>query len=155
MGLVDDEEGDSGAAEDLEGARLSEALRGDVEQPEASGGGVPEAVRGLAGGEVRVDLGRARDSPAPEAVDLVLHERDERRDDDGESGAEKSGELVAEGLAAACRQDAEGGPAGEEGFDEGALSRPELFVTEEAFQVVFERHYLKYSIGICCVKRVY
>ena len=38
-----------------------------------------------------------------ELVDLVLHQRDERRDDQGRAGQKQSGQLVAEGLSPGMR----------------------------------------------------
>ena len=53
-----------------------------------------------------------------EGIDLVFHQGDERRDHQGESVEEESWELVAKRLSASGGEDCEGGPIGEERFDD-------------------------------------
>ncbi len=101
--LVDDEEADRHLAQRLEEAGRGEALRRDVEQPQLAR---PRAVQHPAVG-VRVLLGvderdRAADA-ALERLDLVLHQRDERRDDDRQVAAQQRRKLVAERLPGAGR----------------------------------------------------
>ena len=50
---------------------------------------------------------RRRDAARGQAVDLVLHQRDQRRDDDGDAVVQERRHLVAERFAAAGRQDYE------------------------------------------------
>jgi hypothetical protein len=50
---------------------------------------------------------RGGDAAGLELVDLILHQRDERRDDDGEAGAREGGQLEAEGFAAAGGEEGE------------------------------------------------
>ena len=107
MRLVDREQRDLRLAELREEALVVEALRRDVEQLQAAGA---QAVRDGA------DLGLVEagvepcgvDALACEQVDLVLHQRDQRRDDDGYAVEEERWELVAEALACACWEHGEG-----------------------------------------------
>ena len=77
--------------------------------------------------EHAVDGEAGRDALTPEAFDLVRHQRHERRDDHCqrarlvESG--KSGELIADGLACAGRQNPELALTGEPLGDDLALQR--------------------------------
>ncbi len=65
-----------------------------------------------------------------ELVHLVLHQRDERRHDDGEAGPHEGGELEAKGFAAAGRQEGEHIPPGERCLADLALERTKGGVTE-------------------------
>jgi chromatin segregation and condensation protein Rec8/ScpA/Scc1 (kleisin family) len=55
---------------------------------------------------------------------LVLHQRDQRRDDDGESVEEQRRQLVAQALATARGKHRERRAASEELRNHGLLSRP-------------------------------
>ena len=105
--LVDHEQPDLGLPDPLEEAGRREPLRGDVEQPRAAADRAVErrAVRRRV--LLRVDHRHLAGRDALERLDLVLHERDERRDDDREVRAHERGELVAERLARARRHDDE------------------------------------------------
>ena len=93
---------DAGQGGAERGAR--EPLRRDVHQPQPPGGQV--ALRGgaLGGCEPRVQRGRG-DPPRPEAVDLVLHEGDERRDHDRGAVEQERRQLEAERLPRPGRHD--------------------------------------------------
>ena len=91
---------------------------------------------------------RGRDSPAAseefrnvaatprglQRVHLIFHQRDERRDDDGESGPHERGKLEAERFAAAGRQQGEDVLARERVADDFLLQRAERSEAEELFQ---------------------
>ena len=62
---------------------------------------------------------------ALERLDLVLHERDERRDDEREVVAQQRGELVAERLAGAGGHDHEQVAVSQRGVDRLGLAGPE------------------------------
>lgn len=114
MRLVHDHQRDAQAVDFLEEAFVGKAFGRDVEQAELAGaqGGVGGAV--FVGGERRVHAGGG-DAVRDEKVELVFHERDERRDDDRQPFEEQRGELVAKRLARA------GGKNGEDGM--AAMSR--------------------------------
>ena len=99
-----------------------EALRRDVEQAILAAMQAAQARAGLVGVERGIEKGRG-DAAGLQLVDLVLHQRDERRDDDGEAGPGEGGELEAERLAAAGRQQGEDIVAGERSLDDFALQR--------------------------------
>ena len=60
----------------------------------------PAGARNLAGGNGGVDRGRTN-AELPQRVDLVLHQRDQRRDDHPDARPQQRRNLVAERLAAA------------------------------------------------------
>ncbi len=69
-----------------------------------------------------------------QGVDLILHERDERRDDDARSGAHERGNLVAQRLAATGRHEHERVAAGDDVIDDLPLAVTERLVAEDAPQ---------------------
>ena len=69
-----------------------------------------------------------------QGVDLVLHERDERRHDDADAGPHEGRDLVAERLAAAGRHEYERVAAGDQVVDDLLLVGPELAKAEDAVQ---------------------
>ncbi len=79
-------------------------------------------------GRLRAVEPRRGDAALTQRVDLVLHQRDERRDDDGEPGEDESGRLEAEGLAAAGGKDDERVAAVERALHRLALQRAEIAV---------------------------
>ena len=128
--LVDREERQRHPAEELEEALGQEPLGRDVEQVEVAGQEAALDARLVATVEARVqELGG--DAELGERRDLVLHERDERRDDDAGAGAQDRRNLVAERLAAAGRQEDDGVPALDEGVDDRLLLAAELRIAEE------------------------
>ena len=104
MRLVDREQRDGHFAEHPRETLARRAFGGSVEQVEiAPRQGIADGLRILAdagqrGGAKAVRLG---------GTDLVLHQRDQRRDDDGGPGAGECGDLVAERLARPGRHDGE------------------------------------------------
>jgi len=82
--LVDGEERDLRVSELCEEPLVVEALRRDVEQLQAPGAEALGDAANLVGAEARVEP-RGVDSATGEEVDLVLHQRDQRRDDDGDA----------------------------------------------------------------------
>lgn len=80
------------------------------------------------------------DAFGAEGADLVLHEGDERGDDDGGAGEEECGELIGEGFASAGGEEGEGGVAVEEGVDGGFLTAAEGGVAEVVAEGVGGSH---------------
>ena len=144
--LVDGEQGDAGraggaarrvgqTAETLEEALGHERLGGDVQEVELAGvQGAQHAAR-LAGLERRV-VGGGADAGRPQRVDLVLHQRDERRDDDARARPHHGGKLVAERLAAAGGHEHERVAAGHEMVDDLLLVLAVLGEAEDVAQQV-------------------
>src|SRR3954453_6124001 len=125
MRLVDSEECDPSTSELRDEALVVEALRGDVEKLQRTGPEPLEDLALLCAAEARIEP-RRRDSAALEEVDLILHQRDQRRDHDCQALEEQRRQLVTKALARAGREDGERGPAREERIDDLLLTRPKL-----------------------------
>ena len=65
------------------------------------------------------------DARVPQRHDLILHERDQRRDDERHSRQQKGGQLIAEAFPAARRHHAERVAPGKHRVDQRLLSRTE------------------------------
>ena len=130
--LVDDEEADV-ALELLADAGRPEPLRRDVEHPRLAGERAAERLGVLGAGALRVDqLGAVA-----KALDLVLHERDERRDDERQRlGVLERRQLVAERLAGAGRHDDQDVAPGHRRLDRLALPAAKAGVPEVAMERV-------------------
>src|SRR5204862_4393318 len=108
VGLVDDEEADVDAAEAVEEPGRAEALRSDVEEAKLAGDGPLDRGPVVLAGLLSVDERNAvAGATRAKAVNLVLHQGDERRDDDGQVLAHERRKLVAERLARAGGHDDE------------------------------------------------
>ena len=73
-------------------------------------------------------------SRAPNAFDLILHQRDERRNDQRNAWKEQRGQLIAERLSATGRHHNDHVLAGQHGFDYVGLPFAEAAETEVAFE---------------------
>ena len=124
MRLVDREERDPRLAQLRQEALVVEALRRDVEQLQLTAAQTVGDCAHLDGVEARVEPRRV-DALPREEVDLVLHQRDQRRDDDRHAVEQQRRELVAEALARPGREDGERRAAGEERVDDLLLARAE------------------------------
>ena len=105
--LVDGEQADARGLHRLQERRRREALGRDVEQPQLTGGGAREGRAVHAAVALGVDERDARGIHRRERIDLVLHERHERRDDERQVVAHERGQLVAQRLPRAGRHDDE------------------------------------------------
>ena len=85
-----------------------------------AGGEAIRDVAHLVGADARIEP-RSVDSPAHEGVDLILHQGDQRRDDDGDPVEQERRQLVAEALAGSRRKHRKGGAAGEQCLDDPLL----------------------------------
>ena len=104
--FVHRDEADAAGREQVEeavAALADQPLGRDVEQAIASLAQAGDDVRLLVRRE-RAVVERRRHAVADERVDLVLHQRDERRDDDRETRPHERRRLEAQRLAAAGRQ---------------------------------------------------
>jgi len=132
--LVDREQADAEAVHAAPEVHAAEALGRDVEQLGLAARAALEPLFHLSGPERRVDE-RGRHAPALERVDLVLHERDERADDDGEPRQHERGDLVAETLSAAGGHEHQHVAAREHRADCFRLHAAEVRVAEQAAQL--------------------
>ena len=131
--LVDREQGDAAALEEPLGGLGVEPLGRDVEQVELAGqvGALDLGPLGrlLAG----VQVGGAH-AVAHEGVDLVVHERDERRHHHARALAQQRRDLVAEALAATGRHEHDGVAATRDLRDDLGLLAAEGVVAEDGVQ---------------------
>ena len=93
--FVDGEEGDSEPVEQREGALAHQSFRRDVEQVERSCAGVVLDLPYFIEGERRVQIPGAYPH-LQQRIDLILHQCDERRDDDRDTVADQGGDLIAQ-----------------------------------------------------------
>ena len=123
--LVDHEQADLRLADPLEEAGRGEPLGRDVEQPRAPGHRAVDRrpVRGRV--LLRVDERDLARRDALERLDLVLHQRHERRDDQRQVGPHQRRQLVAERLARAGRHHDQHVAPGDRRLDRLALAGPE------------------------------
>ena len=105
--LVDDEQADLDVLHRLQERRRGEALGRDVEQAQLAVGGGLQRGAVVGGVALGVDERDAAGRDLRQRLDLVLHERDERRDDERHVVAHERGQLVAQRLAGAGRHDDE------------------------------------------------
>ena len=98
VGLVHDEAGGPGLRQGGTETVMPEALRRHVDQLEMASRQGPLGLLALGGGHAGVERGGG-EAPRPEGIHLVLHERDERGDDDGGTIQQQRGKLEAERLA--------------------------------------------------------
>ena len=144
MRLVDGEERDPRARELGEEALVVEALRRDVEELQRAGPEPFEDLALLGGVEARVEPCGLDPAPLQE-VDLILHQRDQRRDHDRHPVEQQRRQLIAEALARSGREDGQRGPPGEERLDDSFLSRAEGVEAEprgEDVERTHSRHFL-------------
>jgi len=73
-----------------------------------------------------------------ELLDLILHKRDERRDDHGQTAAHDSRKLKTEAFPRAGRHDAQDIAAGEDVFDDLALCRSKIVEAEMLLKLLAE-----------------
>ena len=133
MRLVDGERSDVPVLQVLLPVVEEQAFRRDVEQAPFVPVEAAETRAGFLGGKGGVEVGRG-DTGGLQLVNLVLHQRDERRDDDRQAGTDEGGKLEAEGFAATGGQEREGVAACEMGFDDLALQRTECAVAEGSLE---------------------
>ena len=131
--LVDREQRDASAVEQLQRRGHREPLGREVEQVELAGD-----VRGLDGaallGRLRGVQERRAHAQRAHRVDLVLHERDERRDDDAGALPHQGRDLVAQRLAGSGGHQHERVAAGHDRVDDGGLVAAERGVPEHALE---------------------
>jgi len=135
VGLVDGHEPEIALLQESEEPGLEALLGRDIEDPEAAvphGGG----DRLLLAGTKAARTGRGRDAPAVTVVCLVLHQGNERRDNDRQAAAVQGRQLVAEGLAPAGREDRKRVAATGNGADDRSLAGEEPVIAPVLLQQV-------------------
>src|SRR5262249_13890408 len=124
VGLVDGEGADSGLLKDAEQVGVDQPFRRDEYQ---SNGPITDVlfIGKSLNAALRTLKVQCRDTARLQAVHLILHKGDERRDDDGGLMAEDGGGLIAERFAATGGQDNEGIAAVQDGSHGLFLERPQ------------------------------
>jgi hypothetical protein len=112
MRLVDGEKRDARAAQQLEAARHQQALGRDIEEIERRVAHVALDLGGLGARERRVEIGRAHARLA-QRIDLILHQRDQRRHHHAKARPHQRRDLIAQRLPAARRHQHQGVAAGD------------------------------------------
>ena len=123
--LVDDEQADVRPPQALEEPGRGEALRRDVEQPHVARHRLLDRAAVGRGVALRVDERDAARRHALERLDLVLHQRHQRRDHERQVGPHQRRQLVAERLARARRHHHEHVAVRERGADRLRLAAAE------------------------------
>jgi hypothetical protein len=137
MRLVDGEQGQfAGFVEGVDHRQRAvdeQAFRGDVHEVDLAGEHLLLDGLRLAPVERRIEAG-GLDAKLGQGIDLVLHERDERRDDNGAARSEQGGNLVAQTLAAAGRHEDECVAAVADVVDDFGLGAAEGGIAEDVAQ---------------------
>ena len=123
MRLVDREDRQLDLLEEPEEALVGEALGCDVQQLQPTGKEPILHIARLGEPERRVEPCR-RDAAGGQLVDLILHERDQRRHDQTGALEDDRGQLIAQALPTAGREHGERGAPGEQRLDDPALPGP-------------------------------
>ena len=137
VGFVDGDEGGFALGEHLGEAGDAHALGGDEEEVEGAVEVVAAGLAGVFAGEAGVDAGDA-EAEGGELGGLVVHEGDERADDQRGAAAGDGGELVAEGLAGSGGHDEQDVAAVGGGVADGFLVGAEVAVAEDAVEELGE-----------------
>ena len=137
MGLVHHKAGDRCRPEHPHEPAVLDALRSQVQEPQPAQLQILEDAIPLLPREARVERGGGN-APGAQCIHLILHERDEGGDDDGEAGHQRSRHLEAEGLALARRHHDQGIPSRQCGFDHLALADAELLEAEPLPKVIIQ-----------------
>ena len=133
--LVDREAVDVGLSDRVQEAAAGEALGGDVDQARAAGGDAGEGNAHLLTGHDRGDHLDVLVPAGAKRGRLVLHQRDQRRDDQRDAFAEQRRQLVAERLARPGGHDREHVAARQGALDRLALPRTEALEAEQPLQL--------------------
>ena len=102
--LINGQQGDGHAAQQAHEALLRKAFRSNINNLQTSGAQIPHHLSVFVRAQGGVDRGSG-DVALLQGIHLVLHQRDEGRNDNREAGAAQGRELVAEGFAAARGHD--------------------------------------------------
>jgi hypothetical protein len=123
--LVDGHQRQRQLRQALQHGRLHQAFGRQVEQVQrAFAGAAPHVAAGVRGGAGIELLGSH--TRLLQCRHLVGHQRNQRRDDEAETGADQRGDLVAQALAAARRQHGERATPGQDLADHAGLQPAEV-----------------------------
>ena len=129
VGLVDGDEPQIEAGQDPSDGGL-DPLRRRVTELVLAGGERPDPPLALLGWERRREVGRAN-ADLGHGVDLVLHERDERRDDQRDAAQHPRGYLIGERLPRPGGHDPHAVTPGEQRVDDLQLTGAKRGIAED------------------------
>ena len=147
MSLVDGKEGDRTAREKLQAARGHEALGRNIEQIQRRRANGLLDLGDFARGQARIERAGPHPSLA-QRLHLILHQRDQRRNDDAQTGAQQGGDLIAQRLAAARRHQHDGILASDHMLDNCQLLATESVEAEDLAQHFERRALPRTRIGL-------
>ena len=137
MGFVNCDERDGDLLEPLDELLIGKALGCDVEEFILAD--VLHELGNLKCRQAAIEKGGV-ESAFGKACDLVLHERDERRDNNGSPWKDHCRELVADRFSSACRQDRYNILLFQNSGDDLFLVLAKLVVAKKGFELVFQIH---------------
>jgi hypothetical protein len=123
--LVHDDTRDPGAAQCVDEGLLAKPLGRDVDQLVATCGEPAQPRHDLLAIEAAMDRRGTAGEGRGQVVDLVLHQRDERREHQCRSRQQQRGELVGQRFAGPGRQHRQHSLAAQHPVDYGSLARAE------------------------------
>jgi hypothetical protein len=106
-----------------------QAFRRDIQQANLPGAAAGHHLLLLLAALGRVQTGR-RHAVGQQLIDLVFHQRDQRRYHDRQAAQHQRGHLITERFAAAGRHHHQAVAAFQHRIDDGFLARAELLVAE-------------------------
>jgi hypothetical protein len=136
--LVDGERAEILALEPLQELGLEQPFGRYEQEPQLARRGERAQLGARVDREIRMCSG-GRDAVQAQAGDLVLHQRDQRRDDHAESVVHERRQLVTQRLAAAGRQHDERVAAVQRRVDRLLLQRPQRLKAEPSFECGLHR----------------
>ena len=132
VGFVDHHQADRTVGDEAAQA-LTECLGRDIQQFQLAAAELFEALPALGLVERRIEQRRAKAEPL-ERIHLVLHQRDERRQDQHRAAEQLGRNLKRQRLAGAGRHQADAVATSQHGVDDLALTGPERLVAEERLE---------------------
>ena len=126
-------EGDLHLPDQLRKIRRLQPLRRHIQDFVPAGAGQLPDFRRFAPGHAAVQAGR-RNAPALQGDYLILHQRNQRGNDDGRSRKRQRRNLIAQGFSGSRGHDAEGVLLSQQAFDNLLLPCPELRVSVNLLQ---------------------
>ena len=135
VSLVDGDEGQRQVRQPVQQGPGLQAFRRDIEQVQLARPRRPQHGRTLVQRQAGIEPG----GPHPllfQRLDLVGHQGDQGRDDETETRADQGRDLVADALAAACRQHGQHVAPGQHLGHDGALKPPETGMAPDPLQRV-------------------
>ena len=133
MGLIDRKQAHADACQPRCDISKIEALRRKIEKSYLASGSARETIRHLRRSQRAVDERRGKIA-CFERIHLVLHQRDQWRNNDCQSGKDECGYLVAHRFSSARGKHDQCITPGEHRLDCHLLAGPELIVTERCAQ---------------------